>query len=179
MEILNILAGALLLLFGRRLFWLFVGVIGFIAGMNLAAQYLVGANQWVILVVGLVAGLIGAVLAVLFQRIAVALAGFYAGSYLAIYLLGVLGVDTAQFPWVISILGGILGAVLVFVLFDWALIVLSSLVGASLIAPALVSGSQGQMIVFVVMVIIGIVVQAGLTGRYPSGSRPARRRRRA
>jgi hypothetical protein len=179
MNVLNILAGILLLLLGRRLFWLFVAVIGFLTGMNLAAQYLADQSQWVIIVVGLVAGLIGAALAVLFQRAAVAIAGFLAGSYLATYLLATLGIDMGGFSGLVSIIGGIIGAVLVFVLFDWALILLSSLVGASLVAPALTADPTGQMVLFVVLVIVGIVVQAGLMRRYPSaGPRPYRRRRR-
>lgn len=181
MDILYVVIGILLLLLGRRLFWLFVGVVGFITGMNLATQYLAGESTWIILVAGLVAGLIGAVLAVLFQRIAVALAGFLAGSYLATYLLATLGVDMGQFAWIVSIIGGIIGAVLVFVLFDWALILLSSLVGASLVAPALTPEPQAQTVLFVVLAVIGVVVQAGLLWREPAGRRtvrrPARRRR--
>jgi MFS family permease len=179
MPVVNILAGVLLLFLGRRLFWLFVAVVGFIVGMNLALQYLGPESTWVAIVVGLVAGLIGAVLAVLFQRVAVALAGFMAGSYLATWLLTTLGVDLGGFEGLVSIIGGIIGAVLVFVLFDWALIVLSSLVGASLIAPAVTPDGTTQTLIFIILAIIGIVVQAGLMRRYPgSVSRPAYRRRR-
>jgi hypothetical protein len=168
MDILTVIAGILLLLLGRHLFWLFVGIIGFIAGMNLATQYLTALPDWVIIVVGLVAGLIGAVLAVLFQRIAVAVAGFLAGSYLAAYLMASLGVDMAQFEGIVTIIAGILGAILVFVLFDWALILLSSLVGSSLIVPALTADSQLQLVLFLVLAVFGILVQAGMLKRWPS-----------
>jgi hypothetical protein len=167
MDIFTVIAGVLLLLLGRHLFWLFVGIIGFIAGMNLAAQYLAGQSDWVIIVVGLVAGLIGALLAVFFQRIAVAVAGFLAGSYLTAYLLASLGVDMAQFEGIVTIIGGILGAILVFVLFDWALILLSSLVGSSLIVPVLTADPQLQLILFIVLAVIGILVQAGMLRRWP------------
>jgi hypothetical protein len=178
MDILTILAGVLLLLLGRHLFWLFVGIVGFITGMNLAAQYLAGQSDWVIIVVGLVAGVIGAILAVLFQRVAVAVAGFLAGSYLGAYLLATLGVDMGQFDGIITIIAGILGAVLVFVLFDWALILLSSLVGASLVVPALTLDQQLQLILLLVLALVGILVQAGMLRRWPTGaSRPSRRRR--
>ena len=178
MDILTVIAGILLLLLGRHLFWLFVGIVGFIAGMNLATQYLVGQSDWVIIVVGLVAGVIGAVLAVLFQRLAVAVAGFLAGSYLAAYLLASLGVDLAQFEGIVTIIAGILGAILVFVLFDWALILLSSLVGASLIVPFVTLDQQLQLILFLVLALVGILIQAGMLRRWPEGARrPARRRR--
>jgi hypothetical protein len=168
MDILTIAAGILLMLLGRHLFWFFVGIIGFIAGMNLATQYLAGQFEWVIIVVGLVAGLIGAVLAVFFQRIAVAVAGFLAGSYLAAYLMSSLGVDMAHFEGIVTIIAGILGAILVFVLFDWALILLSSLVGSSLIVPVLIFGSQLQLVFFVVLALVGILVQAGVLRRWPA-----------
>jgi hypothetical protein len=168
MDILTIIAGILLLLLGRHLFWLFVGIIGFIAGMNLATQYLVGQSDWVIIVVGLVAGVIGAVLAILFQRVAVAVAGFLAGSYLAAYLLTSLNVDMAQFEGIVTIIAGVLGAVLVFLLFDWALILLSSLVGSSLIVPVLTTDQQLQLILFLVLALVGILVQAGTLKRWPT-----------
>jgi uncharacterized membrane protein YeaQ/YmgE (transglycosylase-associated protein family) len=175
MTIINVLAGFLILLLGRRLFWLFVAVLGFIVGMNLALQYFGPESTWVAIVVGLVAGLIGAALAVLFQRAAVGIAGFLAGSYLAGWLLTTLWVDLGQFEWLVSLVGGIIGAVLFFVLFDWALIVLSSLIGASLIAPAVTVDGSLQGLIFVLLAVIGIAVQAGLMRRYPS--RPYRRRR--
>ncbi len=168
MDILTVVAGILLLLLGRHLFWLFVGIIGFIAGMNLATQFLAGQSDWVIIVVGLVAGVIGAILAVLFQRIAVAVAGFLAGSYLAAYLLASLGVDMGQFEGIITIIGGIIGAILVFVLFDWALILLSSLVGSSLIVPILTVDPQLQFVLFLVLALVGILVQAGMLRRWPA-----------
>jgi MFS family permease len=175
--LLTVIAGFLILLLGRRLFWLFVGVLGFIWGMNLATQYLVGQSQWVVIVIGLVAGLIGAVLAIVFQRVAVAIAGFFAGFYLAGYLMTFFGVDMGQFALVIQIIGGIIGAVLLFVLFDWALIVISSLIGASLIAPVFTPDSQIQMVVFLILVVIGIIVQAGIMARYPTTRRTYYRRR--
>jgi hypothetical protein len=165
MNVVNIILGFIVLLFGMRLFWLFVGVVGFLFGMNLAAQFLAGQNEWVIIAAGLVAGLIGAVLAVIFQRIAVAVAGFLAGAYIATYLLTALGVDMGNFEWVVWIIGGAIGGTLVFALFDWALILLSSLVGASLAAPALSVEPGLQTIIFFILAIVGIIFQAGLLGR--------------
>lgn len=171
MNIITIILGLIILLFGMRLFWLFVGVVGFLVAANLAAQYLAGQNEWVIIAAGLVAGLIGAVLAVLFQRIAVAVAGFLAGAYIATFLLASLGVDMGNFEWVVWIIGGAIGGTLVFALFDWALIVLSSLVGASLVAPAFTVDASIQTLLFLALAVVGIVFQAGLL-------RGSRRRRR-
>jgi hypothetical protein len=58
------------------------------------------------------------------------------------------------------IIGGIIGAVLLFVLFDWGLIVLSSLSGASLIVHSITFQSHALPLLFAVLVIVGILVQA-------------------
>ena len=42
MEWLNIIAGLAVLFFGRRLFWLFVGGVGFIVGFQIASEVLQG-----------------------------------------------------------------------------------------------------------------------------------------
>ncbi|MGA7216503.1 MAG: hypothetical protein WBX20_20055, partial [Terrimicrobiaceae bacterium] len=71
----QILAGLALLLFGRRLFWVFVGVIGFIAGMRFGAEVVKGQPEVVILLIAVAMGLLAALLAVVLQRVAVAVAG--------------------------------------------------------------------------------------------------------
>jgi hypothetical protein len=50
-------------------------------------------------------------------------------------------------------------------LFDWALIFLSSVVGAHLIQSAFVLPATGNALLFVVLVLIGVVVQAGALRR--------------
>jgi hypothetical protein len=58
------------------------------------------------------------------------------------------------------VIGGIVGAILLLVLFDWALIVVSSLIGAHLIQSAIVLPASGSTIVFIGLVVLGILVQA-------------------
>jgi len=45
------------------------------------------------------------------------------------------------------------------VAFNWALIVLSSLAGASLIAEALAGGRPAYAILYIVVLIVGVVIQ--------------------
>jgi hypothetical protein len=56
--------------------------------------------------------------------------------------------------------GGIVGTFLLLAVFDWALIVVSSLIGAHLIQSAIVLPSTGSTIVFIGLAITGILVQA-------------------
>ncbi len=60
--------GAALLILGRKLFWVFVGAIGFVLGMDIASRFLQGRPDWLILIVALGAGVLGALLALFLQR---------------------------------------------------------------------------------------------------------------
>jgi hypothetical protein len=160
---------------GRKLFWLFVGAVGFVLGMALATRYLQGQPDWLLLVLALGVGLLGALLAVFVQRIAIGLAGFIGGGYILINLLNMLGWETGRFGWVVFIIGGIIGVVLIAVLFDWALIILSSLTGSGLIVETIELGSRIEVLVFVVLLILGIAVQGGLMRRRRSRSAPPAR----
>jgi hypothetical protein len=164
----SLVLGAILLILGRKLFWIFVGAIGFLVGFNLAAQYLSEQSIWVILLIAVVAGIIGSVLAVVLQRVAILVAGFLAGGYLTVSLLQMLEINvplSEGIAWLPYVMGGILGAVLLFLLFDWALILLSSLAGATLITPVINPEPEMETVVFVIVLLVGIVVQSTLFRR--------------
>lgn len=161
MDIVRILVGVALLILGRRLFWLFVGLVGFVAGITLATQFLSGQPDWLVLVIALVAGLLGVLLALFLQQLAVGVAGFVAGGYIIVNLLSMLMGETDQLLyWLIFLIGGIIGAVLVILLFDWALIVLSSLTGATLVVQAAGLNPTLTLVLFVVLLVVGFVIQA-------------------
>jgi hypothetical protein len=162
MTIVPILLGIALLLLGRKLFWLFVAVVGFVLGTSLASQFLQSESQEFILLIGLLGGVIGALLAVFLQRLAVAGAGFIAGGYLMVTVLGWLGMGNEGVTWLPFLIGGIIGALLVALLFDWALIFLSSLGGATLIANSLNARPSLALLLLVILLVVGVVVQSRL-----------------
>src|SRR6476661_9326781 len=81
--IIGVIIGAAILLFGRKLFWLFVAALGFAVGLEIAVYFMKDPPQWMLLLVGLGCGVVGALLAILVQKIAVAVAGFIAGGRIA------------------------------------------------------------------------------------------------
>jgi len=87
MNLLRVLVGAFLLGFGRSLYWLFVGGVGFLAANTLASRLLEGSPRMLVLAIAVAAGLLGALLAILLQKFAVGLAGFLAGSWARSWLL--------------------------------------------------------------------------------------------
>ena len=160
------MAGAALLLFGRRLFWVFVGVIGFIAGMHFGEEFAKNQPEAVILLIAVATGVLAALLAVVLQRVAVALAGGLAGGLLSMQIAVALGLASEPTRWIFFIVGAVLAAILVSAVFDWALIGLSALSGARLIGESIPLDPTGQLIVTGVLFVAGIVVQAfGLRSR--------------
>lgn len=154
------LIGIVILFFGRKLFWLCVAAVGFLAGIELAPHLVTQPSPLLELAIALVLGLIGALLAFVLQKIAVAVLGFLAGGKLASAIAAAFFVHYSQYSAVIFVLGGIVGAMLLLFLFDWALIVVSSLIGAHLIQNAIVLPPSGATIVFIGLAVVGIVVQA-------------------
>jgi hypothetical protein len=167
-QIVSILIGIAILVAGRRLFWLFVGAVGFVIGLSLAVQLLPDQPAWVILVAALIVGLVGIVVAIFLQTAAVGLAGFLIGGYTIVWLLQRFGLALSQWDWLIYIIGGILGAVLALYLFDVALIILSSLAGATLIVQSISLDALITSILFVVLLVAGIFIQSK-TGRATGG----------
>lgn len=159
--------GAVLLLWGRRLYWLALGGLGFFLGLGLARQYL-ELDAGVELVLAVIVGIAGAVLAVVAQKIAVTVGGFAIGGFLAYYLALPWAAELGGLVWGVALVGAVIGVVLAALLFEAALVVVSSLVGATLVTQALSLARIHETWVFAVLLVVGVLVQA-------RGRRPRRR----
>ena len=158
--ILSALIGAVILFFGRRLFWLCVAAVGFAAGVELAPHIVHEPSTLLSLSIALVLGFVGALIALFLQKIAIAVAGFLAGGKLATAIAAAFVVQHANYFGVTFLIGGIVGAILLLTLFDWALIFLSAVVGAHLIQSTIVLPPSGSTILFIALAAIGVIVQA-------------------
>jgi hypothetical protein len=148
------------------LYWLFVAGAGFVVGATLAAELLQGRPVWIQLLVALAAGVVGLLLAWFLQRAAIGIAGLVAGGYVLAGLVSAATTIGTGTYWVLFVVGGIAGAVLVSMLFGWALITLSSLMGAGLITEAVPVGQPWSLLLYLGLAAVGILVQAGvLRGR--------------
>jgi hypothetical protein len=158
--IIGALIGVVILLFGRKIFWLCVAAVGFAAGIEVAPHLVQQPSPLLALTFALVLGFIGALLALFLQKIAIAVVGFLAGGKLATAIAAAFFVQHAQYFWLTLLIGGIIGAILLLALFDWALIFLSAVVGAHLVQSAIALPPTGTGILFVVLVLAGVIVQA-------------------
>lgn len=157
MNLATIFLGVALLLFGRRLFWLFVAAAGFLAGIEIAQVLLAHEPAWLQVTVAIGTGIFGAVIAMLAQRLAFGLAGFLAGGYLTLVLMHIFGLSGGGF--LVILIGAICGALAALLLMDPAIVILSALLGAGAIIRGLHPGLLVGTILFVGLALFGILFQ--------------------
>ena len=176
--ILRIVIGAALLLLGRKLYWLFVAGVGFVVATELVTRFSGIESLALLILIALAAGVVGALLAVWLQRAAIGLAGFFAGGYAVLALLDLARVQVPVLIWVLALVGAVMGVVVTLVVFDWGLIALSSLAGAGTIVQALDLTRPMTVVAFLVLLAIGMAVQASLLAQEGRRGQDSRRGKR-
>ena len=160
MSILKIVLGALMLLFGRRLYWLAVGILGFLFGFDWVTYRMAEWPMWATWLAAAGFGALCALGAVFLQRLSFGVGGFLAGGYLTVRLLAALGVLNDPAPGVFFVLGGVTGAIVALVAVDWVLVALTALVGAAAVVEGIGVGPLGSSLAFLGLTVIGVAVQA-------------------
>ncbi len=158
LNFISLVLGGALLLAGRKLFWLLVGAIGFVIGVGLATRYFQGSELTTILI-GVVLGVVFAALAIFLESVAILIAGFLGGGYVLVSIAALLGLDNGSMPIVAFVVGGIIGVALIAFLFDWALISISSLAGASMVVGAFNFSSSTASLAFLGLLLAGVIIQ--------------------
>ena len=155
-----IVAGVLLLFFGKRLYWLAAALVSFLFGWLFLGD-IVGPGWSLIL--ALILGVIFAWLAIKFIRYAAYIVGFLAGAAALPLLMGVFGVDKSGL--FLAGIGGAIGLILVAIAFDWGLILITAWAGASAVVFGLqnwieLGDSLAATIVFFALLVVGVLWQA-------------------
>lgn len=159
----GLLAGLMMLFYGRRSFWVFASVVGFLIGLALAASFGANLPEWVHSVLALALGIAGAALGFSLPRPMAALTGGLLLALLGAALAGGYGA-AAWLQWLAAIALGLGGGYLFWKTLDWALIVGSSLLGALFVAFSLTGlfgfvGGLG-LLPFTLFLAAGIFYQA-------------------
>jgi hypothetical protein len=157
-RLLTAAAGAVLLVAGRRVYWLIAGLVGFVVGFTLAGEYLEGPN-WLIVVAGLGTGLLASGLAVFFQKVAITVAGFLIGGLAVLWWAEQMNWGEPWWVWAVGLAAGLLGAYLTRTVFEVALVVLSSVLGATFVLEALQRPADQISPLLLILVAVGIVIQ--------------------
>ena len=158
-SIVTLVVGLAVLLFGRRLFWLFVGAVGFAAGAGVGAALFPDQPEWLILLVALGIGLLGAWLATVVEVALVGVASFFAGAYAGLSLLRLFGAGQDWQLGLAALVGGVVGLVLALSSFDQALMLLSATTGAALLVQTPILTPMVSRVAFVLLVILGVAFQ--------------------
>lgn len=141
----------------------------FAVGFHYAASVWQLQSQLLLIGIAALTGIIGAVVAVFFQKIGVGLAGFAGGGYTTLAVINLLGVRLDQLVWLPYLIGGLIGAILMFFIFDWAPILISALAGASMIIQVLSLNPGVEFGLYLSLVIFGLIIQTVL---YRSSASP-------
>jgi len=158
--IFQIVVSLALLFAGRRVFWFVVAVLGFYAGMQATPMFIEAPSQSTLIAISLGCGLFMAVVAFVVQKLAIGIAGFLVGGYGAFLGMSRLGIHLGTFNWIPIVGVGILGVVLSSLVFEWALIVISSIAGAYLLMMMLDVSESIRSLLFVLLAVAGFLIQA-------------------
>ncbi len=165
-QIAQIIMGLIQLLLGRKLFWLMVGLSGFLGGLIIVTTNFEWP-AWQKLLVGLGVGLVFSLLTVWLQKPMAAAVAFLAFGITALIIVRLLGIgNTHPLYWIFFVIGGFIGAGLVFATYEWALIIGTSLLGAASVSngiTSLLDVKQSVLlgsILFLFLLVAGINTQA-------------------
>jgi len=190
--VISIVFGTILLLLGRKLFWLMGSLLVAVMSAGMVGAFIIavvwlqtgGLNGgidvtqiplsdtpgYATLIIG--AGVIGGVVSAIFlrrlPRLVAGIIGFFAGIYLLLLVFELYGVAIHDlFEVLFAIIAGIIGAILAWRNHDTALIVLSTLFAANMIITGLRFDltTSFSAIVWLLLMLTGIIFQSYLLYR--------------
>lgn len=154
--------GSISLFFGRRLYWVFVAVAGFLIGLILVPSLFFNnvPEIWQPLLTLLIA-LIFAGLSLLLNKVMIAISGAVGLGVFVYSLTNAYLLEWASL--VVTIIAAIAGILASWFLFDWALMLFSSIAGASLVTSGFISiiprTSGADLLIFLFVFMIGFTFQ--------------------
>ena len=153
-----VVAGLLLLLLGRQLYTALLGLLGFFVSYGmLSGVVTLPSDMRLVVAVGI--GVVSALLAFIVRKVAVAFAGALLGAGAALWAAGFYGLQSEVLWWVVTAAAALLGAWLLRKVFETALIVVSSFIGALLIMAAVGLEGLPAHAGVAVLIVVGVSFQ--------------------
>ncbi len=159
-QIIGVLLGIMVLISGRRLFWLTVALIGFGTGLIVAVSLFTDQPGWLQVLIAILGGGLGILGAIFLQKVAVAVAGFFMGAFVLLWGLELMSFQVEDWALIPFIIGGIIGAILTASLFEYALIGISALVGALMIGQIFNLTPVLATVLVVILTLVGAIIQS-------------------
>jgi hypothetical protein len=135
-SLLGLALGLLALGYGRRFYWVFVGLAGFALGIYLGPSLVDILPPEVRIISLLALAGVFAILALAVNRLMIGVAGLLAAGYIAYSFTGSLGMEIR---WLAAAIGAALGGLFAVKVYDWGLVALSAVFGAQVALAALVA----------------------------------------
>ena len=158
MNILYILIGAGLTIFGRKYLWLFAAGIAYFISLEFITKTQADLPYTLVLFISLILGAAAALLSSVLRTVGLSLTVFLSAGYLFSLPAAAYKWFPTQ-PWLSYVAGGVLGLVLVAGVSTWTLILLSSLVGALMITRGISIGPAWSLVAFLGIALGGIILQ--------------------
>lgn len=151
------LIGGILLFLGRELNFLFAGAMAALLSFRLAAVLPPRWPNWTDYAIILALTVLAAAIPIINSRVGYAVSGFLAGAY---FLVEYTAPGMSGLPLLAFLSGGVIGALIIGIFTEWALIVVSCLFGAYYVTKAFVLAPMTEMLVGSGLFIIGALTQA-------------------
>ncbi|MGE5776681.1 MAG: hypothetical protein ACM33V_10695 [Chloroflexota bacterium] len=156
MQIAKVIVGGVLLFLGRELSFLFSAGMGVLIGFRLT--YIL-PSQWpgyYDYVFIAILGIIAALVPMISEQVGYFFSGFLAGGYL---LVEYVEPDVLVLPIVPFLIGGVIGSLLIGFLTEWAVLIISCMIGAYYVTSYFTFPYTTQILVTAGLFVVGGVVQ--------------------
>lgn len=154
----GVLVGVVLLLWGRKVFWLALAVMGFFIGFHFASQWTLHMTREMSLIAAGVGGLAGLAITLWLPRMAAAVGGFFFGFILALYAMPWIGIE-GPLVFVIGLGVAILFAFASSYLLRTAISLSTSFAGALLITHSIPQLRPWEFLAILVLTLVGFCFQ--------------------
>lgn len=159
MQLITVVLGFVSLIGGAQLPWMFTGSAGYLAGIWLADVIGFNQSEWQVLAIASAVGLSAILITYYLRRLVVIITGFAAGGYISSTLPAVMGWKTVLEDWQAILLVGTACAVILFLWYKLALILVTTLAGATVVVQHLSLAMVSKEALFVVLVVVGLTAQ--------------------
>jgi len=150
------IVGAIILFLGRELNFIFAAGMAALISFRLVPKLPAAWPSWADTAFIVAMAILAAALVLINERAGYFISGFLAGGFVLTeyYAPGVLTIPTLPF-----IVGGVLGSIILGVFTEWALIVVSSVIGAIYLTGMFLLAETARTLLTAGLVIVGALVQ--------------------
>lgn len=159
MQLITVVLGFVSLIIGAQLSWMFTGGAGYLVGIWLAEVLKFNQSDWQALTVASAVGLSAIFLTYYLKRLVIVITGFLAGGYISTTLPAIMGWKSVLEDWQAVLLVGTACAVILILWYKLALVLVTTLAGATVVVQHLNLAMVSKEALFVVLIVIGLTAQ--------------------